>query len=85
MSIGSFDHKDSSGKTADRLHRGWVRKLVDVDDRVHIINYEGEGMQLWIVAVIAVSVAVPAHAHWQSTRWGMAPAQVVAASGSSGL
>ena len=29
----------------------------------------------------AVLAAAPAHAHWENTRWGMTPEQVVAASG----
>jgi hypothetical protein len=37
-------------------------------------------MRNWIIAVAAISAAAPAQAHWQFTRWGMTPAQVMAAS-----
>jgi hypothetical protein len=37
-------------------------------------------MKKSIVVIGAVFVAMPADAHWQFTRWGMTPAQVVAQS-----
>jgi hypothetical protein len=38
-------------------------------------------MLKWIIAAVGISsFATPVEAHWQWTRWGMTPAQVVAAS-----
>ena len=37
-------------------------------------------MKRAIVAAIAMLFAEPASAHWQYTRWGMTPAEVIAAS-----
>lgn len=37
-------------------------------------------MRKWIVFMAAALTAMPAQAHWQFTKWHMAPAEVIAAS-----
>ena len=37
-------------------------------------------MRNWVFAGVALLAAVPAQAHWQYTRWGMTPTQVIASS-----
>ncbi|SFR81524.1 hypothetical protein [Sphingomonas jatrophae] len=37
-------------------------------------------MKKWLIAVAAVSASVPAQAHWQFTKWGMTPTQVITVS-----
>lgn len=36
-------------------------------------------MRNWVIALVSLCATAPAEAHWQYTRWGMTPAQVVAA------